>query len=469
MNAALSARPAQPIDILVRGCDTVTMDDAGTVVADATIAIGDGRILWLGASRDWYGDIPAATVIDGRDRIALPGMIDAHVHTAQQLLRGKLAEMSRSRALRNPPWKNYYVPFEGLLEPEDVYLSGLVAYSNMIRVGTTCFAEAGGPHPDEMARAAMKVGIRGFVALSTVDQNTDFAGRSVPGSMMMTTDEAYERNVSLVKRWRNAERVGAWLSLRQIIVCTPELIKGLSVAAGELGVKIHTHLAEGTYEVDYALERFGKRPTEYLGDLGVLGSHLHCAHSVILSPDEVDLYVKHRLSACHCAFGNYGIGIPRLDEMWRRGVDIGLGTDGAASAGTLDLFRVAHAARVGQQATIGHPYHMRTPMSAEDLLKVATRGGARALALDGEIGSIETGKRADIILVDPTDPDQMGAADPLYIASTVIVGRDVRTVIVGGRVVMRDRELLTVDLQALAARLAARRPEIMARFDAAVT
>jgi 5-methylthioadenosine/S-adenosylhomocysteine deaminase len=467
--AAAPLPPQQtPIDILIRGCDAVTMDDAGTVLADAAVAIGGGRILWIGPAREWTGGHSVATEIDGRNRIAMPGLVDAHFHTAQQLLRGKLAEISRRTALRNPPWKNYYIPFEGLLDPEDVHLSGLVAYSNMIRVGTTCFAEAGGPHPDEMARAAVDVGIRGFVALSTVDQNSEVAGRSVPNSMLMTTEQAFDRNIALVKRWKDQGRVKAWLSLRQIIVCTPELIKGLSGAAKDLDVKLHTHLSEGTYEVDYTLEHFGKRPTEYLSDLGVLGAHLHCAHSVMLSPDEVDLYVKHRLSACHCAFGNFGIGIPRLQEMWRRGVDIGLGTDGAASSGTLDIFRVAHAARVGLQATIGHPYHLRTPMSAEELLKVATRGGARALAMDDEIGSIEPGKRADIILIDPTGPDPMGAADPLYIASTIVTGSDVRTTIVDGRVVMKDGEMQTIDMAALKARLAKRRPEIMARFDAAI-
>jgi 5-methylthioadenosine/S-adenosylhomocysteine deaminase len=456
------------VDILVKGCDVVAMDKSGSVIADAAIAIAGGRIVWIGPSAGASILPKPASVVDGSGRIALPGLIDAHVHTAQQLLRGKLAELSRTRPLRNPPWKNYFVPFESLLEPEDVHLSGLVAYTNMISVGTTCFAEAGGPHPDEMARAAVEVGIRGFVALSTVDQNTGFAGRTVPGSMLMTTEQAYDRNVGLVKRWRKEERVKAWLSLRQIIVCTPELITAMASAAKDLDVKIHTHLAEGTYEVDYALENFGKRPTEYLDDLGVLSRHLHCAHSVLLSPEEVDLYAKHRVSACHCAFGNYGIGIPRLQEMWRRGIDIGLGTDGAASAGTLDIFQVAHVARVGQQASIGHQFHTRIPMSAEELLKVATRGGARALGIEDEIGSLEVGKRADLILVDVTDADQMGAKDPLFIASTVSVGRDVRTVIVDGKLVMKDREILTVDMEEIRQRLARRRPEIMARFDAMV-
>jgi 5-methylthioadenosine/S-adenosylhomocysteine deaminase len=460
--------PPETADIVIRGCDAVTLDDAGTVLRDATIAISAGRITWIGESSD--ATPRAETVLDGRGRIALPGMIDAHVHTAQQLLRGKLSEISRTRPLRMPPWKNYYIPFESLLEPEDVHLSGLVTYTNMIMSGTTCFAESGGPHPDEMARAALEVGIRGFVALSTVDKNTSFAGPTVPGTMMMTTDQALERNVSLVKRWRREGqgRVQGSLALRQIIVCTPELTKAMSAAAHELDCKIHTHLAEGTYEVDYALEHFNRRPTEYLDELGVLSRHLHGAHSVILTPEEVDLYQEHRVSACHCSMGNYGIGIPRLHEMWRRGIDIGLGTDGAASAGTLDIFQIAHAARVGQAAVIGHPYHIRTPMSAEELLKVATRGGARAMGLGDEVGSLEVGKRADLLLVDATDPDQMGAMDPLFIAATCIVGRDVRSVVVDGKLVMKEREMLTIDLDALRHRLAKRRPEIMARFDAMV-
>lgn len=455
-------------DILVRGCDVVTMDAAGTVIPGGAVAVSGGRIAWVGVARDAEG-VRAETVLDGAGRIAMPGMVDAHVHTAQQLLRGKLPEMSRTAPLRNPPWKNYYIPFEGLLEPEDVYLSGLVCYANMLLCGTTCFAEAGGPHPDEMARAAVDLGIRGFVALSTVDQNTAFAGRTVPGSMMMTTQEAYDRNVALVGRWRDHSRVRAWMAMRQIIVCTPELIGALAGAAREQGVKIHTHLGEGTYEVDYALENFNKRPTEYLDTLGALGPHLHCAHSVTLSAEEVDLYVKHGLSACHCAMGNYGLGIPRLQEMWRRGVPIGMGTDGAAAANTMDIFQVAHAARIGQAATIGHPYHQRLPMSAEELLRIATVGGARAVGMGEELGVLEAGRRADLILVDGTGPDQLGAADPLFIAAACVVGRDVRDVIVDGKLVVRDRKLLAMDFADIRERLRARRPAIMARFDAAVS
>jgi 5-methylthioadenosine/S-adenosylhomocysteine deaminase len=451
------------VDILVFGCDIVTVDERNTVIRNGAVAIDAGRIVWLGKTEDAPARYRARTAIDGAGRIALPGLIDAHFHTAQQLLRGKLAEIGRTRQLKQPIWKSYLIPFESVLEPEDVYLSGLVGYTNMLRVGTTCFAEAGGPHPDEMGKAALEVGIRGFIALSTVDQ-TEAIGADVPQSMMMTADEAYDRNVALVNRWKDKERVKAWLALRQIIVCSPGLIKGIAAAARDLDVKIHTHLCEGTYEIDYAGEKFGKRPTEYLEDLGVLSHHLHCAHSVLLSPEEVDLYVKHRLSACHCALNNYAIGVPRLIEMWRRGIDIGLGSDGAAW-GTLDIFQIAHAARVAQQAVGGTPWHIRTPLSSEQLLRIATEGGARALGLNREVASIEVGKRADLILCDATELDQAPVYDPLFAASNVVVGRDVRTVVIDGKLVMKEREILTVDVEAIHAKLAVRRPIIMERFD----
>jgi 5-methylthioadenosine/S-adenosylhomocysteine deaminase len=453
------------VDILIRGCDVVTLDAAGTVLRDGAIAVDGGRIAWIGAAADAH--FTAGTTLDGRGRIAIPGLIDAHFHTGQQLLRGKLAEISRRMPLKIPVWKNYLIPFESVLEPEDVYLSGLVAYTNMLRVGTTCFAESGGPHPDEMGRAALDVGIRGFIALSTMDQS-ETIGAAVPASMLMTPDEAHRQNVELVKRWQGKDRVQAWLALRQIIVCSPGLIQAMAAAARELDVKIHTHLCEGTYEIDYSLEKFGRRPTEYLDKLGVLGPHLHCAHSVLLSPEEVDLYAKHRLSACHCALGNHAIGVPRLIEMWRRGIDIGLGTDGPAGFGTLDIFQVAHAARIGQQAVAGTPYHIRGPISSEELLRIATVGGARALGIAGEIGSLEVGKRADLLLLDCTEMDQTPVYDPLYTAATVTVGRDVQSVIIDGKLVMRNREILTVDMEALKARLARRHPEIMARFEALV-
>lgn len=449
----------EPIDLLVDGAAIVCMDEADTIIRDGAIAIAGDRIHWIGTSSEARTRFQPEQTLVARDRIALPGLIDGHFHTAQQLLRGKIVSLGRQRVLKNPIWKNYYIPFEAMLTPEDIYLSGLVAYTNMIGVGTTCFAEAGGPHPDDMARAADEVGIRGFVALSTVDQ-----GAWVPPSMMMTTDEAIERNVRLVRRWRSG-RVQAMLALRQILICSTELVRAIGRAAQEEDARIHIHLCEGTYEIDYALEQFGRRPAEYLESLGVFNERLHCAHSILLAPEEMDLFVRRRATACHCATNNYHIGQMRLLEMWRRGVAVGLGTDGAAAWGTLDIFQVAHLARVGQTALFGTTAHHRTLTSGEEMLAIATRGGARALGLADVIGTLAPGRKADIIVCDAQAFDQAPLYDPGFAAANTTVGRDVESVIVDGKLVMKDREMFTVDVERIRALLAARLPALMEKLE----
>jgi len=453
------------VDLLLSGCDVVTIDGKNRVIANGAVAIKGNKIAWIGKASAARRAVSATSTIDGSGQIAMPGLIDAHVHTAQTLLRGKIAEIDKRRPVKIPVWWNYYVPFEAMLTDEDVYLSGLLCYANMISVGTTCFAEAGGPHPDAMARAAVDTGIRGFVSLNTIDQ-----GEHWPKTMITTTRKALDGNVGLVKRWAGTkggpDRVQATLSLRQIMTCTPELIKAMGEAARALDVKIHAHLCEGVYEIDYSLAKFGKRPAEYLQSLGALDRHMHCAHSVLLSENEMDLYVKHRPSVCHCAFGNYAIGPHRLLEMWRRGIDVGLGTDGAASWGSLDIFQVAHMARVGQQAVNGTPFAYRNVMPSEEILKVATNGGARALGIERQIGSLEVGKKADILLVDRSQLDQSPLYDIYFVAANTVVGRDVRTVVIDGNMVMKDRELLTVDREEIERRLAEHLPKLMERFDA---
>lgn len=370
------------VDLLVSGPSAVTMDDAGRVIEDAVIAIGGGRIVWIGPERDAPRLPASAARLDARGLIALAGLVDAHVHLAQQPLRGLLAELSRRGSPRMPPWKHYRLPFEATLQPEDVRFFATLACANMLLNGTTCSLEAGGPHPDEMALAAEEVGIRGFVALSPIDTDPAPHRNPIPPAAMLTTDEALERNIALLRRWNRPEgRVGAWMALRQIMVCTPEMTRDLSAAARAEGARLHVHLAEGGHEIDFALEVHGTRPAHHLERLGAVGPHLHAAHSAILLPDEAALYVRRGVSACYCSMNNYGIGMPRLQEMWRRGVAVGLGSDGAASADTLDIFRIAHAARIGQAAQIGHVYQTRTPMGAEELLRIATRGGARAAGL----------------------------------------------------------------------------------------
>ena len=450
----------QQADLLITGADVVTFDDPGTVISDGAIAVAGNKILWIGKAADAAGMVTAKETMDGRGHIAMPGLIDAHYHTGQQLLRGKLATIHGKHPSKAPHWKNYYVPFECGLTPEDVYCSGIAGYTSMISVGTTCFLEAGGPHPDEMARAAVDVGIRGCVALSTMDMDD-----TLPANYRMTTSQALKENEALVKRWKNHPRVNAWLALRQLIVNTEELRIGIEHLSKDLDVPIHTHLCEGTYEVEFSLENFGKRPPEYFDSIGSFNERLHCAHSVLLTNDELDLYAARKVSACHCAFGNYGVGPQRMYEMVRRDIAVGLGTDGPGGRCTLDMFEVAHYAVLGQTIEYGTLFHAGAPIGYDKMLKLACRNGARAARMANKIGSLEVGKLADVVLVSKTDFDQYPVLDPLVTLSQNVIGRDVRTVIVDGRVVMKDRQFLTIDVEPVHRKVEEQYASIMQRYD----
>jgi 5-methylthioadenosine/S-adenosylhomocysteine deaminase len=462
MSSQTTSNARETVDLLVLGGDVVTMSPDRQVIRSGAVAIRGGLISWVGSAAEGRWRFGAQRSIEAGGRIVLPGLVDTHFHTAQQLLRGKISELARRRHLKLPIWRNYLIPFESVLTEEDVFLSAQIAYANLLRVGTTCFTDAGGPHPNEMARAATELGIRGLVAQSTMD-----IGDGLPPSMRFTTADAIDRNASLIKTWGVSaveKRVGAWLSLRQLLVCSRELWETFRDMSDETGSRIHIHLAEGTYEVDYAAEHWGKRPAEYLEGLGFLGPHVHAAHSILLSPDEVDLYAERDVSAAHCPMGNFTIGPPKVPEMRRRGIRIGLGTDGA-STGSLDLFAAMRVSSVGLQTNYGTPWHDRSALSLEDLLEMATLGGATALGMGQHIGSLEVGKRADLVIANPADWDLQPVYDPMFTASRGLTGRDVETVVVDGDVVVDKGTVVKVDEGELRGRLAERWPEIMGRFE----
>ncbi len=463
--AEVLAPPAPPssIDLLISGPDVVTFDDKDTVITDGAIAVRGNAIVWLGKASEAASLFTAKDTINAAGQIAMPGLTDTHYHTAQQFLRG----VHRTTHRIGPNWKKVLIPFESGLAPVDVYHSGMVGYTSMISAGTTCFLEAGGPHPDEMGRAADEVGIRGRIALNTCDM--DGQGGPLPKSHLMTTSQALKENEALVKRWKTHDRVNAWLSLRQIIVNTEELRVNMSKLADELDVGIHTHLSEGTYEVDYTLDNYNLRPPEYFENIGIFNKRMHCAHSIFLTPPEIDCYARHDASVAHCAFGNYNQGPQRMFEMVRAKIRVGLGTDGPNARGTLDLFQVSHYAVLGQQIGYGSAWHSAVaPITYSEMIKQACRGGAAAAHLGDKTGSLEVGKLADIVLVGHDDYDQFTSMDPVITLGQNVVGHHVRSTIVNGKVVMKDREFKTVDMEKMRAEVKERYPGIISRFEKAI-
>lgn len=460
----LATKSPKPVDLLIHDADIVTFDDAGTVIVDGAIAVNGNTIVWIGKAPDATKLFRAKNVIKGTGLTAMPGLTDTHYHTGQQLLRGKLAAINRKGTSRSPHWKYYFVPFESALTPEDVYYSAISGYTSMISAGTTCFLEAGGPHPDEMGRAADEIGIRGRIALNTMDTDDD----ELPRSYRMTTGEALKANQELVERWSKHPRVNAWVSLRQILVNTEPLRIEAAKLAEALNTGIHTHLSEGTYEIDYSVAKFGLRPPAYLAKIGLLSNRLHCAYSPLLTPEEVDLYAQHDVSVAHCAFNFYGMAPHGFSDMVRKNVRVALGTDGTNSRCTLDLFQVAHYAVLGQQIMVGLPQYAPEPLGYDRMLKLAVQHGARAARMGNQLGSLEVGKLADIVLVSTNDYDQYPSVDPVITLAQNCVGRDVRTVIIDGRIVMKDRQFQTIDLESMHRRVNEQYISLMNRYDQAL-
>ncbi len=454
--------PPSDIDLLILGCDVVTFDDKNTVIMDGAIAVKGNAIVWIGKASDAAGMFTAKETLKASGQIAMPGMTDTHYHTAQQFLRG----VHRTTHRKGPSWKKILIPFESGLDEHDVYNSGMVGYTSMISAGTTCFLEAGGPHPDQMGKAADEVGIRGRISLNTCDLDGD--GGPLPKSHIMTTSQALKENEALVKRWQGNSRVKAWLSLRQILVNTEELRISMSKLAEELDTAIHTHLSEGTYEVDYTMENYNMRPPEYFESIGIFNKRMHCAHSIFLTLDDVDCYAKHDASVAHCAFGNYNGGPQRMLDMVRAKIRVGLGTDGPNSRGSLDLFQVSHYAVLGQQIGYGTAWHAPAQLTYSDMLRHACRGGANAAHLGDKTGSLEVGKLADVVLVGHDDYDQFTSMDPTLTLAQNCVGHHVRSTIVDGKVVMKEREFLTVDIEKMRADVKQRYPRMIDRYEKAI-
>jgi len=451
------------VDILVIGGDVITMNPTGEVLNDGALAIRGNQIVAVGSTVEIKATYTASEIIDAHQHVVMPGLIDSHTHTAQQFQRSLVKWLGRQRPFKEPVWQTLLFPFEASLTEEDMHLSGLFAYANMLKVGTTTFADSGGPCPEALAPAIEQIGIRGVLARSTVD-----ATDGIPREMTDTVAGIIQKNESLFNQWHGKAqgRIRVWMGMRQIMVCSEDLLHAVRGLADQFNTGIHIHLAEGPYEVDWAIIHAGQRPTEYLASRGFLSKGVHAAHSVMLSERELDLYQDYDVSVGHCPVAMFSYtGVAKVPEMLRRKLRVGLGSDGAAfSGGSLDLFQQMKMAYHTHSVVYGMPYRDISPVSQEDMLEVATLGGARALRWDAEIGSLEVGKKADLILLSIDDLDVMPSYDPLHTASSSASGAQVRTVIVDGRVVVRNGKLMTMDEQALREEIRARAPKIVERF-----
>lgn len=423
---------------LLRNGYIVTMaPGAETVYDGGSVLVEDDRILAVG---EVPGElvVPDAEVVELAGRYVLPGFVNTHVHTSQQISRGVGDDVDLITWLHERMW-----PFESNMTEEDSYVSTLMCCLEQIRAGVTSFAEPGGQFVSGMARATAEAGLRGKLAKSVMD-----CGDGLPPIWQRSTDEELDVQVADLERFHNTAdgRVQVWFGLRTIFNNTDELIVRTKELADKYGVGVHMHVAEAKSEVDYCLEKYGEQTVTHLNRLGVLDRNLLAVHTVWLTHEEVEMFREHDVKVSHNpASAMRVLGFAKIPRMLKAGICVGIGTDGASSSNRMDMVD-----EMWVTSLIHKGWRLdSTVVPSEDILRMATINGARCL-LDEELyGSLEPGKKADLIVIDPYGPSMMPVNDKIAGLVTAMRSNNVQSTMCDGKWLMRDRKILTLDEDAI--------------------
>jgi len=425
------------IRTLIRNATILTMNDAFDIVQGA-VSIRDGRIATVGVEPPDRHD----TVIDGRGAYLLPGFIQTHVHLCQTLFRGYADDMALLDWLRRRVW-----PMEAAHTPATLRASTRLAAAELLLSGTTTALTMETVHDTDVVFEALEAfGLRAVVGKCMMDSDSE-----VPKRLQEQTRASIDESVALRKRWdgRANGRLRAAFAPRFAVSCSRELLEAVAELSSRDRVIIHTHASENRDEVAVVRQLSGgMNNLEYLADTGLATPHLCAAHCVWVGDAEQTLLAERDVKVMHCPSSNLklGSGLAPVVEMRARGISVSLGADGAACNNRLDMFDEMRLAAT-LQAVRKHP----GALTARDAVWMATREGARALGIAHELGSIETGKRADLILVERDRPHLVPDADPYSALVYSARGTDVRFTMVDGDVLVSDFQLANEDVAAITA------------------
>jgi 5-methylthioadenosine/S-adenosylhomocysteine deaminase len=435
-------------DLLLTNAHVLTMDEAFTVYASGVIAIAAGEIVGVSANA---ADYDAGETIDCKGRVVMPGLVNAHTHAPMTLLRGLADD------LRLDVWlMGYMMPVEReFVRPDFVSLGTSLACAEMIRAGTTCFADMY-YFEEAVANAAATAGVRALCGQTVLKFPS-------PDAASFEDSLAYARD--FISRWKTHPLIVPAVAPHAPYTCTEEILRACAELAAEYDVPLHTHLAETVFEVDQSRKAHGMPVIPWVRKQRLFDARVLAAHCVHIDEGEIRTLKDARAGVAHNPTSNLklGSGIAPVAKMLELGVAVGIGTDGAASNNDLDMFEEVRLAALLAKGVQSDP----TAVPARDELAMATRVGARAVHLADRIGSLEAGKRADLIVVDLEQTHNLPGfgRDPNAIYSRIVYAAkatDVVDVMCDGRWLMRDRRLLTVDEEELQreARDVARRIDI---------
>lgn len=373
--------------------------------------------------------ISSDEVIDGKGMLALPGLINTHTHVAMTLFRSYADDLALMDWLQNMIW-----PAEAHLDDDIVYWGSMLAFAEMIRGGTTAFCDMY-MFMESCAKAAEKAGIRGNIARG-------LAGVTSNG------EKALEENIRLYQDWNNAcdGRIRVMLGPHAPYTCPPEYLKKVRDASEKYGIPIHIHLAETKGEVETCIEKFGVTPIALMDQIGLFDRPTLAAHCVHVNEEDIQIMAEKHVCVAHNPGSNLKLasGIAPVPKMRSAGITVGLGTDGASSNNKLDMFAEMRLAALIHKAAALDPFAVK----ADEAMQMGTAEGAKCLGYD-DLGALDEGKLADIILIDRSGYHWKPCFNSISLAVYAGNSMDVDTVIVNGQLLMRGKELLTIDKEQL--------------------
>jgi 5-methylthioadenosine/S-adenosylhomocysteine deaminase len=432
---ALAAGAPRPVDLVVRGGTVVTMNAQRRLIEGGAVAVDKGRIVGVGTDAEIAQGFRARDALDARGGIVIPGLVNAHTHAPMVLFRGIADDLKLMEWLQR-----FIFPAEKKNVTADFVRAGMrLAALEMIRSGTTTFVDMY-YFEDDIAEVAKAAGLR-IVAGETLIE--------FPAPDNKTIAEALAYIEKFLQRWKGDPLVTAALAPHSAFLCSTETLKAARALADRYDAPLLIHVSETQDEQDQVKKRYGKTPTEVLQEIGFLRKGVLAAHGVWLSASDRALLKAAGAGVAHCPQSNMKLssGAAPVREMIAEDLRLGLGTDGAASNNDLDMFEEMMSAALLAKHASADP----TAAPAPAVLEMATLGGARALGMEDRLGSLEVGKRADLVVVGLESARLHPLYDPVSHVVYAAKGADVRHVVVEGRTVMRDRKVLTLDEAAVLA------------------
>jgi 5-methylthioadenosine/S-adenosylhomocysteine deaminase len=433
--------------ILIKNGTLLTMDAQDTV-ARGDLLIYDDRIVGVGGTGS-----DADVVIDATGCAVIPGFVQTHIHLCQTIFRGAADDLSLLDWLKRRVW-----PLEAAHNASSIRASARLGVAELIKGGTTCaLTMETVNHTEEVFKVVEETGFRAVVGKCMMDKGDD-----VPRELHEETEASIKESLDLLAQWQGKAngRIGYCFAPRFALSCTGELLSRVAQLANDRNVIVHTHASENLNECAIVEDETGLGNVAYLDSLGLSGRHVVLAHCVHLDAAEFDMLARTQTNVAHCPSSNLklGSGIAEITKMLYEGIPVSLGADGAACNNRLDMFTEMRTMALLQKATNGPE-----AIPAKQALRIATIEGARALGLENDIGTLEAGKRADVVVINLKSLHSTPAVDPIsavvYSAQTF----DVQNVIIDGQLVLDRGRLTTLDEAEVVQEANLERQELMKR------